>query len=224
LKFDRSQSARPQYVPGRFGDALCFRGELGSQDHVIVPDRPAVGGNQMSASAWIMPAAINSGYMQIIGDWGEGYGQFLLLIEDGRPGVSLFNKDRRAVDLRYPVVDWPGVGRWSHLAFVADGRELVFYCNGRKIRRPCESIFSHPQTKCLGIGCKTNDDGTALNGLPCFWQGCLDEIAVFHRALSPDEVRALADMPRDAAFGKTTPRKKESRDEKLDPRNDENSH
>jgi hypothetical protein len=96
--------------------------------------------------------------------------------------------------------------QWEHAAFVADpATELVtLYRNGVVVaEQPYDGSFTtSPVNTALGIGVKTNDAGDAADPGCCaaYWNGKLDDLGLWLRALSSDEVaqiyqNGLAGMP-----------------------------
>lgn len=87
----------------------------------------------------------------------------------------------------------PAVGRtaierwtWNHLAFTRGQEGMVIFLNGKlevthKFRDP-----EHTQANLADFFCGGRSDNDSN------WEGRLDEIALFDRALSPDEVKMLA--------------------------------
>lgn len=84
------------------------------------------------------------------------------------------------------------VSRWAHLASTYDGTWLRVYINGntagakRVTGRTC--ISGEP----LAVGAKNNPTKGLLEA---FWDGRLDDVRIYGRALSLDEVRQLASRP-----------------------------
>ena len=66
---------------------------------------------------------------------------------------------------------------------------------------PCDGVYAAGRIKHLTIGCKgVNEswDDPAVRP-DFFWPGCIDELAIFNRALSAGEIRQLFDgRPHDA--------------------------
>ena len=76
-------------------------------------------------------------------------------------------------------------GRWYHLAAVADKDRVSLYLDGtlqdqHAVQRPF--MGSEPLPVFLG----------ATQGKRNFLSGLIDEIAVYNRALGPDEVKKIA--------------------------------
>jgi hypothetical protein len=76
-------------------------------------------------------------------------------------------------------------GRWYHVAAVTDKDRVSLYLDGilqdqHAIRRP----FMGTETLPVFLG--------ATQGKHNFLSGLIDEIAVYNRALSPDEVKKIA--------------------------------
>ena len=72
-------------------------------------------------------------------------------------------------------------------------RILRLYRNGREVAAsPMAGLFIAPPKRLLTIGCLDNRSVDAPNMEPAnFWRGNLDELAIFHRALSTHEIREL---------------------------------
>ena len=182
------------WVPGRVGEALQFRGKFVC-DHVLVPNYPKPKSGEITVMAWVLATGRPS-WAMIAANWGtDKHGQFHLGLcrEDGDLRVEITEKDGYNNEFREgPQQPFP-VGSWQFVAFTADKKNLRLYRNGDLVGvKPCFGIIDNPAVAEMGIGCKPNNDGTGLNPqIPGFWQGLLDEIAVFDRALSARRYSAI---------------------------------
>jgi hypothetical protein len=86
------------------------------------------------------------------------------------------------------------LGVWQHVALVVDASAAHLYRNGIKVAtQPVHGLLPRPPMASLGIGCRTNSAGSALEwDDPCLWLGRIDELALFNRALSAAEIERLA--------------------------------
>src|SRR6185369_16089711 len=86
------------------------------------------------------------------------------------------------------------LGGWQLVAFTAGGGVLRLFRNGQLVASsPYTGTFVAPSLAGLGIGVKLNTTGTAADtGAPGFWQGRLDELAIWNRALATNEIQAMA--------------------------------
>ena len=76
-------------------------------------------------------------------------------------------------------------GRWYHVAGVYDGTNLICYLNGRPGEPvPASVVLSTHEPLYIGSG--VSDPDRIYNGL-------IDELAVYDRALSASEIKALYD-------------------------------
>ena len=81
------------------------------------------------------------------------------------------------------------VGEWIHLAGTYDNQEFQLYVNGRLVKSaPYTVPFQFADTNPLIIGGNTNTQGKKW--VDCF-HGLIDEVRLFHRGLSGQEILAL---------------------------------
>lgn len=86
---------------------------------------------------------------------------------------------------------------WHNVAFTADGAQVVVYVDGQPAGSvPYSGTIASPDIPWLSIGARLNADTNTLVGVspdanPEFMFGSLDEVALWDRALSSDEVTAL---------------------------------
>jgi hypothetical protein len=174
---------------GRRGTALSFDG---SNDYVISSSGPNFDNqSEISISMWVK---VNSGVSDYLIELPE--------ISSGSNGVGL-RYDSNTID--YHVVthsdnsftDVSGsvsLGRWYHIALIYNGVTLTGYKDG-------VSVGSHDVT--LGTGIKhasgeVNIGRFGTLGGSCF-QGQIDEVRIYNRALSAQEIKQLyysyADFP-----------------------------
>ncbi|MEK6236915.1 MAG: LamG domain-containing protein, partial [Planctomycetales bacterium] len=72
---------------------------------------------------------------------------------------------------------------WIHVAAIADGEQLRIYQNGELAASvPCSGLATAPPTPLwIGVGSNGNN----------LWEGRIDELALYDKALSEEQVRAL---------------------------------
>ena len=89
------------------------------------------------------------------------------------------------------------LGEWQFVAFTLDGSTLRLYRNGHEIASTLCAGLSPIGPAALGLGGKLNAGGREPeSNTPGFWDGTLDELAVFHRALAPEQIIALFEAAR----------------------------
>ena len=174
---------------GRFGGAL----RLGAGDTVAVPNFPAPTPN-WSVSIWLRISD-----QQLALDRSDLLTQ-ILSTENFRSGGWQINVDKRLAQPRYvfsywssTLTDYIGVecscvetGNWVHLAATVDtnSNRITLYVNGvlaDQETRPSDIVAGDAM---LYFG-RWNMDGRLLDG-------DLDDVAIWARALTPEEVSALA--------------------------------
>jgi len=80
----------------------------------------------------------------------------------------------------------PPLNQWHHIVCTADGTNLIMFVNGVEIGRRAISLLTHPRTSNTApivIGRRCVGCGPSFNGL-------IDEVRIYNRALSASEVRA----------------------------------
>lgn len=82
-------------------------------------------------------------------------------------------------------------GTWQHLAFVADGEFLKVYVNGvlqsSEDARKTSSDFSNTNAPLMiGVG--------GAFGVNHYFNGCIDDIRMYNRALDAEAIRVLSEL------------------------------
>jgi hypothetical protein len=187
--------SRKSWAPGKFGSSLRFGGaEAGT--HAIVADFPRATSNTLSVCAWVL-AESRPRWASIAKHWAEDgatnrTGQFHFGLWQGEGGLEVQVRDAqgRAVGV-HENVPLP-LSEWQFVAFTLDGATLRLYRNGVEVAAaPCAGLAASAPPA-LGIGVKLEATGRGPErGSPGFWSGRIDELAVFHRALTPAQIRKL---------------------------------
>ena len=188
------------FVKGPIGKSLWLRGTQ-LKDYAVVRDYPVAKHGMLSVTAW---AWLDSRprYATIVansaglGPNGQEQGQFHFGLT--RQGVSLAAHVSQADGQTQwadegPTHPFP-LNQWQHVAFTTDGSTLRLYRQGREVAVIQHTGLLYPSpTKSLGIGARVGDPGAARGSDPCWWDGKLDEVAVFNDALTAEDIRKLAD-------------------------------
>lgn len=179
------------FGPGKVGQGFDFNGSSGS---ILVPDVSSLhSSNAVTIDAWIYPKGYGGGGFpgEIVSKWygddnqksystsldASGHAYFLVC-SDGlasAPGV-----DSTSVS----TVNIAPLNQWSHFAATYDGATLRVYLNGVLENQLAWAQGVFPGTAPLVIG--ANYFNSVFNGL-------LDEISLYNRALSGAEIQQIYD-------------------------------
>ena len=91
------------------------------------------------------------------------------------------------------------LGQWVHLAGTYDGARIILYVNGVERARVNKTGALVASTRPVLLGANANGSNPLAGSE--FLAGGLDEVRLFSRALSPNEVAALANAPGAARGG-----------------------
>ncbi|MBL7038041.1 MAG: LamG domain-containing protein [Pirellulaceae bacterium] len=192
------EPALSYFLEGPRSDAFCLDGETNRAAHFAggrLRARIANLSEKYSVSLWIwngMPADARetSGWMFSHGrDYGLGPNGDHLGIGGtaSEPGKLVFLHGNDAEGAK-PAVGRTEIARWTwnHVVFVRDGQQVRVYLNGNpKAEIEAKSPADFPNgfdRFFLGGRCDRESN----------WEGRLDEIAVFDRALTAEEIEALS--------------------------------
>ena len=69
---------------------------------------------------------------------------------------------------------------------------MRLYRNGTQVSAvPYDGTLFQPTVKSFGIGMKPNADGSGPGNTAWLWQGKMDDLGIWKRSLSPDEILAI---------------------------------
>ena len=172
------------FTSGMVGEAFDFDG---TNDSMQVADQSVMRPNQITIEAWVRPHdATPSGDKIIIaktstpGSPTDGYG---LTQPSGSSTVRFWVNRPSTVALYSDFVDAPlSVNAWNHVVATYDNAALRIYVNGVQAAAQLFDIAIHQSTQPLLLG------GSSTAGTN--WNGALDEVVIYNRALSSAEVSA----------------------------------
>ncbi|PIZ50347.1 hypothetical protein COY28_05520, partial [Candidatus Woesearchaeota archaeon CG_4_10_14_0_2_um_filter_57_5] len=162
---------------GKFAGASHFNGTgtIWSSNLLISPSEYP----EITISAWIKPDASGTGYDGIItaddGGWDRGFG---------------INSNNYAVQVGNQEWDPSGatitVGTWQHVALVYGTTDITFYLNGKS--------YSYGDAGSFGASTEPVTIGNDVGCGSCYFKGMLDELSIWNRSLTADEIHTLANL------------------------------
>jgi MSHA biogenesis protein MshQ len=173
---------------GKFGRGAV----LGRATGVRIADAPALRPiSELTVAAWIQPNGLGRGnWLGIVAkrvDYQVHSAYTFHITNEDRLGADVDAEDNRFA-VGPPLVN----GLWYHVALVFDGRlpaasRVAIYVDGVLVGTGSESASAiRPFDSPLWVGC------LPLTAAAQSFAGVLDEVAVWHRALTPPEISALA--------------------------------
>ena len=168
---------------GKFGSALNFDGK---KDLVRINGSAALNvSSEVTLEAWVNPAVTQDGWRTILQR--EAVAYWLHASHNNgnlRPATGGTFKGE---EFWFPSPSSIPVNSWSHLALTYDGNLLRLYVNGNVVASRAVTGSIQTNDKPLWIG------GSEQFGE--FFQGRIDEVRVYNRALSQSEIRTDMETP-----------------------------
>jgi hypothetical protein len=172
-------------VDGKIGKALRFDGV---QDYVEVLDNSNLESSEMTMGMWVRPT-----------DWGHTPSGHVSLISkrvDSSSGYFFFklsSSNTLNVDFGSSAERWntgylPPLNSWTYLTYTYDGAVGTLYVNGvYESNTLLGNGASIPSASALRIGANSAADNY-------FFEGDMDEVSIYDRALTLGEVRGLYEI------------------------------
>jgi hypothetical protein len=176
----------PTWTTGKSGYALTFDGV----NYVDCGNAASLHVQSYTLAAWIKPSAINDSEHRIIsnGGWSNTYGAVDFLIDvNGR--LVVLNQDGNGQDVcRSQSGSLLAVGTWSFVAATYDAttKDVKLYVNGAVVSTTINTLrVPNPNPSWdMHIG--------VIGGpLTMYFQGSIDEVRVYNRALTPAEISQI---------------------------------
>ncbi|QHV94023.1 LamG-like jellyroll fold domain-containing protein [Spirosoma endbachense] len=191
----------PGFTSDRKGKANAAILLDGINDYFYMADNSSLQPDAFSISIWIKPNAINNvnDRMQIYNKsrWSDSkfemYSSLVKINETG-PGLTFMTNIKQNSNCEvakgwqsFEFSSNPQLGNWYHLVFTYSGRSSRMYFNGvlldQKDNLPAASI-----DKCPGGELKF---GAQIQTFPNYFSGAMDEVRIYRRVLSANEVQTL---------------------------------
>ncbi|HUU23317.1 MAG TPA: LamG-like jellyroll fold domain-containing protein, partial [Phycisphaerae bacterium] len=182
----------PVWATGVLDGALSFDG---TNDHVSVPSSPDLGGGSFTLTAWILP--LGTWDRKIFTKWDDGTQRLQTewqVFRDNKLWFGVGQADETYRVARGTTV--PAAGQWHHVAAVADANasELRLYIDGAR-----ETLQADPgwdgTIRSVDIPLYIGRTFASTN----YWNGCLDDVRIYNKALTGGEILDLVNLPLAAA-------------------------
>ena len=191
---------------GRRGGAVQFSR---MNSYITVSNRPSLNPEQITVAAWIKTRYADNVYRRIF-DKGcaEGFalsegGEFQQWLQQGQllwqigfltNKIGYITNSDHAIHSTGKRMD---DGLWHHLAATYDGAVQRFYMDAQLFTNILWQgrILANNYDLTIGANRSNPERGPAPGEVGASFDGLMDEVMMFNRALSPDEVRQLYELP-----------------------------
>lgn len=164
-------------APGKHGNAAHFT--AANQSYLVIPPEEQTGlymTGDMTLSLWVYA---ENPVMPLVERWaGAAIFPFVInyvyFLENGQPGSFTGNSTIHIGEIP--------LNEWHHVVFVREGEEIKVYIDGNFAGSEVQTFPPAEEDLPLYIG---------WNGLDVHADGKIDELAIFDRALTPEEIQSL---------------------------------
>lgn len=178
-------SGGTSYTTDRFGNAIGAIQLNGTNGHVVCPSGVYFDGGPFTVSAWVNPVAFNN--WSRVYDFGRGQtnDNILGVISQGTNGKVAAENYSGNTTGRIDAQTGMVLNSWNHFLVQYDGVQLSVYVNGNLVATGSTNVPRLvTRTNCF-IG-RSNWASDA------FANAAFDDFMIFNRALTTDEIKALA--------------------------------
>lgn len=165
------------------GGTMVFDGD---DDYI---DLSSIRLGAFSLSAWVMTATrdLNNRRIFLLDAGGDNY---CAVQGNASGGVGVYITG----DIEINEYDWQfRTGKWTHITVTYDGNRIGIYING-KLGETGVGSYSETVMGKAYLGFSGYFEGDSRHDGDECWHGKIDEVAVFDRGLTAEEVKALFDM------------------------------
>lgn len=182
----------PRAAEGKVGPGLLCDGSGSAMD---VPGSEGLDPRHLTVEAWVRLSEYPEGddkrrwlVNKNDDEWTEAH--YALVIDADRVGAYLnIGGGRENSHGAFSQEGLVQLDRWHHLAMTYDGADLCVYCDGEQVAREAVGKERTPGNTPVALG-KRQDAYS-------YFRGVLDEVRVYARALSAEEVRANYEAERE---------------------------
>ncbi|NLP14237.1 MAG: hypothetical protein GX383_07185, partial [Clostridium sp.] len=182
--YNSAVSENVNYTDGVFGQGV----ELDGNSFISLGDLE-MNSSHRTISLWVSPYK-NNGSMNILSKHGsKDDTEVLVRATDKREYFTQINVGEKYYDLRDEASKGSGfISNYDLITETFDGKEIRLYVNGvLKIKRAASGeIYNNDYPLVIGT------DAYSV-GSEGYFEGCIDDLRIYNRALSSDEVRQLYD-------------------------------
>ena len=173
-----TRSSGATRTTGKYGGALSFNG---ASDWVTVPDANSLDLNRFTISAWVKPAATQSGWRTAVMKEIPSSGLAYALYANGVLAVGARRSTSTTAPRSAPArAIEPARRSWSYVTGSYDGSTLRLYVDG---------VLKASKASTGTTGPRAGRCGSAATAVWGEWfNGALDEIRIYNRALSATEI------------------------------------
>jgi len=175
----------PGLVNGVFGKAIDLNG---SDEYIIIEDSPSLELEYLTMAAWVYLRSYPEDARILTQEVdGNPYSTYSLMMSGGGYTKLEFRISLDNVRQRMPSVADVPLEAWTHVAATYDGEKAVLYING-------EVDLEQPQS---GVLLTTDNPlyiGASQFWTPRFFDGLMDDVALFNIALDQDQIGELMDL------------------------------
>jgi hypothetical protein len=180
--------AGPTMTEGVSGKAYHFDGQ-GDFINIDESENLDISGDRITVSAWIKAETFDKRQV-IAAKTGWGDNSWLVEINpiDCDTGRLNFYLQSGGRDRNFCSEDAITTGAWHHVAFVYDGHQKIIYINGKLSGSEPWSGDIYTNDQPVRIGAWGDPIGP---GETRYFNGAIDEVALYNRPLSGEEIRQL---------------------------------
>ncbi|MEV4754546.1 LamG-like jellyroll fold domain-containing protein [Micromonospora sp. NPDC049559] len=188
--------AGARWTAGRQDDALAFDG-----GYVATTGGPAVRTDgTFAVVAWARTDVVDDKWRTLVSEDGEQVSGFYLQVDpvEHKWNFTMLDSDSSGAPRRSAVSNLSAItGRWTHLVgtYERSTGELALYVDGVKQGRTATQSTPWPAIGPVQIGRAKFDGGSADS-----FKGAVDDVRLYDRLLSAEEIRELANAVTDEGF------------------------